>query len=146
MLPPKCMCLTPELLTAAKYPWDLAIAEPPQYLRSPGGGTRGHAPGKKTVWKTESTKIFFWSYIWIFSDLQGSDHRVVGKEAGFGISVKNNSYRAISGVNSTETILLGAPPLSRSPQCSLSICFGQFLSRCEVSIARPGPSGHKRPR
>ena len=53
------MCLTPELLTVAKYPWDLAIAESPQYPRSPRGPARGHAPGKKTVWKTESTKIFF---------------------------------------------------------------------------------------
>ena len=44
-----------------------------------------------------------------------AEHRVVGEEAGFGISVKNNSHRAYSGVNSTEKTLLGAPPLSRSP-------------------------------
>ena len=44
-----------------KHPWDLAIAEPPQYPRSPREPAR-HAPGEKTVhnvWKTESTKIFF---------------------------------------------------------------------------------------
>ena len=92
-----------------KHPWDLAIAEPPQYPRSPREQARGRPPGKKTVWKMESTKIFL-SDIWIFSDSQGSDHRVVGKEAGFGISVKNNSHRAYSGVNSTET-------LSRGPLC-----------------------------
>ena len=102
-----------------KYPWDLAIAEPPQYPRSPRKPARGRPPGEKTVWKTESTKIFFWSYIWIFTDSQGSDHRVIGKEAGFGISVKNNSHRANSGVNSIETILLGVPPLSLRP---LSLC------------------------
>jgi len=58
--------------------------------------------------------FFFWSYIWIFSDSPGSDHRVVGKEAGFGISVKINSHRAYSGVNSKETLSLGAPLLSLS--------------------------------
>lgn len=41
--------------------------------------------------------------------MQGSDDRVVGKEARFGISVKNNSHCANSGVNSKETILLGVP-------------------------------------
>jgi len=49
MLPPKCMCLTPELSSVVKYPWDLAIAESPQYPRSPREPARGHAPGKKTV-------------------------------------------------------------------------------------------------
>ena len=55
---------------------------------------------------------FFLSYIWIFSDSQGSDHRVVEKEAGFGISVKINSHRAYSGVNSKEKTSLGVPPLT----------------------------------
>ena len=115
MLPPKCMCLPRGWSSVVKYPWDLAIAESPQYPRSPREPARGHAPRKKTVWKTESTKfLLLLSYIWIFSDSQGSDHRVVGKEAGFGISVKNNSHRAYSGVNSTEKTLLGVPPLSWS--------------------------------
>ena len=98
-----------------KYPWGLAIAEPPQYPRSPRGPARGHAPGGGNCMENGVDQDFFWSYIWIFSDSQGSDHRVVGKEAGFGISVKINSHRAYSGVNSTEKTLLGAPPLSLSP-------------------------------
>ena len=55
----ECMCLTPGVVKCVKYPWDLAIAEPPQYPRSPREPARGRPPGKKTVWKTESTKIFF---------------------------------------------------------------------------------------
>ena len=41
------------LIKCVKYPWDLEIAEPPQYPRSPREPARGRPPGERTVWKAE---------------------------------------------------------------------------------------------
>lgn len=51
------------------------------------------------------------SSVCIIREGTGRFRSVTGKEAGFGISVKINSRRAYSGVNSIETISLGAPLL-----------------------------------
>ena len=96
-------------------------AVPPQ---SEGAGLRAFSWGRKFMENgVDQDCLLVVHQDWFLAIRRGAKIEspgIKGNEAGFGISVKNNSHRAYSGVNSTETLftaqgsLRSAPPLSSS--------------------------------